>query len=225
MGCNPPGSSVHGIFQARILEWVAISFSRGSFPTQGSNLRLLPYRQIFYPLGYQGTPYSNFFITPPVKLTQGYTHFPFPKDKEECDGTCSFCKNRPCWRSGLSLLGIWWKYSTSWVVTCPKLEVTPNWWVLYHEYCWEAVALGFLSLLTLVNMSDFCGDPENWAKRDALLWISSPCFWATTWGAERLALDYSRWGLTCRSKLHLPEEPVLPVYSPLNESGAKHAPG
>ena len=26
-----PGSSVHGIFQARILEWVAISFSRGSF--------------------------------------------------------------------------------------------------------------------------------------------------------------------------------------------------
>ena len=29
MTCNPPGSSVHGIFQARILEWVAISFSRG----------------------------------------------------------------------------------------------------------------------------------------------------------------------------------------------------
>ena len=28
--CNLPGSSVHGIFQARILEWVAISFSRGS---------------------------------------------------------------------------------------------------------------------------------------------------------------------------------------------------
>ena len=28
--CNPPGSSVHGIRQARILEWVALSFSRGS---------------------------------------------------------------------------------------------------------------------------------------------------------------------------------------------------
>jgi len=28
MHCNPPGSSVHGILQARILEWVAISFSR-----------------------------------------------------------------------------------------------------------------------------------------------------------------------------------------------------
>ena len=30
MDCNPPGSSVHGIFQARILEWAAISFSKGS---------------------------------------------------------------------------------------------------------------------------------------------------------------------------------------------------
>ena len=28
--CNPPGSSAHGIHQARILEWVAIPFSRGS---------------------------------------------------------------------------------------------------------------------------------------------------------------------------------------------------
>ena len=30
MDYSPPGSSFHGIFQARILEWVAISFSRGS---------------------------------------------------------------------------------------------------------------------------------------------------------------------------------------------------
>ena len=30
MDCSPPGSSVHGIHQARILEWVAMPFSRGS---------------------------------------------------------------------------------------------------------------------------------------------------------------------------------------------------
>ena len=30
MDCSPPGSSIHGILQARILEWVAISFSKGS---------------------------------------------------------------------------------------------------------------------------------------------------------------------------------------------------
>ena len=30
MVCSPPGSSAYGILQTRILEWVAISFSRGS---------------------------------------------------------------------------------------------------------------------------------------------------------------------------------------------------
>ena len=30
--CSPPGSSVHGILQARMLDWVAMSFSRGSSP-------------------------------------------------------------------------------------------------------------------------------------------------------------------------------------------------
>ena len=30
MDCSPPGSSIHGIYRARILEWVAISFSRES---------------------------------------------------------------------------------------------------------------------------------------------------------------------------------------------------
>ena len=32
MDCSPPGSSVHGILQARGLEWVTIPFSRGSSP-------------------------------------------------------------------------------------------------------------------------------------------------------------------------------------------------
>ena len=31
LDCSPPDPSVHGIFQTRILEWVAISFSKGSF--------------------------------------------------------------------------------------------------------------------------------------------------------------------------------------------------
>ena len=36
MDCNPPGSSVHGILQSRIMEWVAISFSRPRNWTQVS---------------------------------------------------------------------------------------------------------------------------------------------------------------------------------------------
>ena len=42
MYCSLPGSSVHGILQARILEWAAMPSSRGIFPTkEGSNPRLL----------------------------------------------------------------------------------------------------------------------------------------------------------------------------------------
>ena len=39
--CSPPASSVLGILQARILEWVSMSSSRGLFPTQGSSPPLL----------------------------------------------------------------------------------------------------------------------------------------------------------------------------------------
>ena len=35
MHCSPPGSSVHGILQARILEWVAITLLRGDLPEPG----------------------------------------------------------------------------------------------------------------------------------------------------------------------------------------------
>ena len=48
MDYSPLGSSVHGILQARILEWVVIPFSRES------NLGLLHYRQILYCLSHQG---------------------------------------------------------------------------------------------------------------------------------------------------------------------------
>ena len=53
--CNPmdyslPRSSIHGIFQARVLEWIAISFSRGPSQSQRpkDNLGLLDCRQTLY---------------------------------------------------------------------------------------------------------------------------------------------------------------------------------
>ena len=43
MNCSPPGSSVHRIFQARILEWAAISSSRGSSrPMDGIRISISP---------------------------------------------------------------------------------------------------------------------------------------------------------------------------------------
>ena len=55
MDCNLPGSSIHGIFQARILEWVAISFIQEIFLTQGLNPGLSHCRQTLYCLSYQGS--------------------------------------------------------------------------------------------------------------------------------------------------------------------------
>ena len=52
--CSLPGSSVHGIPQARILEWVVIC-SPGIFLTQGSNHGLLHCRWILLPLSRQGS--------------------------------------------------------------------------------------------------------------------------------------------------------------------------
>ena len=48
MDCSPPASSVHGIFQARILERISMPSSRGIFSTQGPNRGLPHCRQILY---------------------------------------------------------------------------------------------------------------------------------------------------------------------------------
>ena len=53
---SPLGSSVHGVLQAKILEWVFFPFSRGSSrPRDGSKQGLLHCRQILYCLSHQGS--------------------------------------------------------------------------------------------------------------------------------------------------------------------------
>ena len=54
-GLHPPGSSVHGIFQVRILEWVAISFSR-DLPDPGRELAASTWQVDSLPLSHQGSP-------------------------------------------------------------------------------------------------------------------------------------------------------------------------
>ena len=53
MDCGPPSSSVHGILQARILEWVA----RGSSRTRDQVCVSCTGRRILYHLSPQGSPY------------------------------------------------------------------------------------------------------------------------------------------------------------------------
>ena len=52
MDCSLPGVSIHGIFQARVLEWVAISFSRASSQPRDTNPGLPHCVEMLYPLSY-----------------------------------------------------------------------------------------------------------------------------------------------------------------------------
>ena len=63
MNCSPPGSSVHGTSQARILSRVATSSFRGLFLTQGSTM-CLPVDSL--PLSHQGSPWCHFKV-PTIK--------------------------------------------------------------------------------------------------------------------------------------------------------------
>ena len=65
MDCSPPGFSIHGIFHARILEWVAIS-SPGNLPDPGSNphlFHLLHWQADSLPLCHLGSIYIRLIET------------------------------------------------------------------------------------------------------------------------------------------------------------------
>ena len=109
MNCSPPGSYVPGILQARILEWVAISFSRGSsWPSDQTQV-------VSPPLS------GRFFSTEPPGKPQN-TEIS-PKTLEECEKrhtvftACSLSKSFwicSCPRSLLSLPFSFWT-QTSWL--------------------------------------------------------------------------------------------------------------
>ena len=65
--CSPPGKFVHGILQARILEWVSISFSRGSSPPRDQSHVLWHRQADSLPLNHLGSPKS---LSDPPKATE-----------------------------------------------------------------------------------------------------------------------------------------------------------
>ena len=55
MDCSLRGSSIHGMFQATVLEWVAISFSRGSSPPRNRTRVSRIASRCFYHLSHEGS--------------------------------------------------------------------------------------------------------------------------------------------------------------------------
>ena len=73
MDCSPPGSSVLGVSQARILGMGCHSRLQAIFLTQGSNPRLLHWQEDSLPLGHQGSP-SQYYRYHWIK--EHTAHFP-----------------------------------------------------------------------------------------------------------------------------------------------------
>ena len=130
---SPPGSSVHGILQARILEGVVISFSRGIFSNQGSNPHLYVSctgRQVLYPLHLLGSPlffilytYSrNILFVPADYLKQSkdekeermrgkWRHACQPTVRAEVPPTTLPFRTRRAQTTGFVTTQVWWVLS------------------------------------------------------------------------------------------------------------------
>ena len=83
MDCSPPGSSVHGILQARILEWVAISFSResGDLPDPGMEPGSPALQADSLPSEPPGKPIRELWsvkVFIPLKIIKGLIDMEFP---------------------------------------------------------------------------------------------------------------------------------------------------
>ena len=64
MHCSAPGSSVHGLLQARVLEWVAIPFSRGSSqPRDGSQVSCIAGRFFTVSASWEARHMEAFILT------------------------------------------------------------------------------------------------------------------------------------------------------------------
>ena len=140
LDCSLPGSSVHGILQARILEWVAIPFSRGS--SQPKNGTQVSQRQILYPLRHQGRPRSSCICLNPADDELGrlkvWVVFCIKCMKSPCEHVkklhCTVASTVfwvcVCWNPGC-VSAVWHQlgYLTfvSLILFLKKMNITPAW--------------------------------------------------------------------------------------------------
>ena len=85
MDCSPPGSSLHGISQARILKWVAFP-SPGDLTSQGANLHLLNWQADSLPLSHQGSPLGKTYWRAYIKWVEQRNVYSTEKKKDEDTG-------------------------------------------------------------------------------------------------------------------------------------------
>ena len=149
MDCSPPGSSVHGIFQARVLEWGAVAFSKGK--DIGSEPTALPN---FGAGANHQPPFCFFFFHPSFsspsilllsllsscykKCWPNKTTYFFQVSGMDALEFCLFLSQRHGYREGLDVLLVSFQQWASWnrkvmaeTTTDPR---TSRWHASFHDF-------------------------------------------------------------------------------------------
>ena len=154
MDCSPPGSSVHGIFQARILEWVSISYFRGSSDPGMETTSLVSPALAgrFFNTGPPGKPLTNNILIEIIK-TQKITCLWLHLHEMSMIGTSR--QRRLVVTSGWDQFGMWsdflmvWGFLSEW---WKYLGTWQRWWLHVNDI------LNATKLYTLINfmLCEFC---------------------------------------------------------------------
>ena len=97
MDYSPPGSFVHEILQARILEWISIPFSRGSSWSRDWILGVLPCRQVLFCLSHQGSSDGFSWSCGIKKVDLKKTASPFSSHMFLCPILLHVCSQQQVW--------------------------------------------------------------------------------------------------------------------------------
>ena len=132
-----PHGIVHGILQARTLEWVAVPFSRGIFPTRGSNPDLPHCRQILYQLSHQESPRILEWVAYPFSSRSSR---PRNQTRVPCIAGGFFTS----WttREVVRIMS-WWPVSFCTIMAT---------WVLTYQACFNSLLSSFLLRLKLCHV-------------------------------------------------------------------------
>ena len=179
--CSAPGSSIHGILQARILEWVAISFSRGSswprdqtqpvcFSMSGSNCCFLICIQISQEAG-QVVSYSHFFQNFPqfvvVHTVKGFGIGNEAEGDAFLEFPCFFNEptdvgNLISGSSAFSKSSLYiWNFSVH-ILLKPSLENFEHYFASVWDECKCAVVWTFFGIAFLRDWKENCPFPVLW---------------------------------------------------------------
>ena len=223
MGYSLPGSSVHGILQARILEWGTVPFSM-DLPTQGSKLCFPHCKQILCLLSHQGSPIycdsrNKFLMT---KLAV-FKLFFLSYGREICGMTGGGGRDLKTGRATDSKWGKrkWFHSGSSGGREVQKDTVQ---WLCLRLGTWMSpLPVGWgqtqgLPLGTLLSENrNLCGNPRQWwdlAETEAY-WCLSPLLDDSAWSQshllrvpsaqlrERIAAEHSRVELERRTRIGL----------------------